>query len=61
MICIRPQDCSVVDYSNCLVSQTELSMFKDVNTIRPSEHGNNTGVVAVHQYQIIHLFLGALI
>ena len=43
--CIRPQGCSVVDY--CLVSHNELSMFKDFNTIRPSELVNNTGILPI--------------
>ena len=40
--CIRPQGCSVVDY--CYISHTDLSMFKDFNTIRPSELVINTGI-----------------
>ena len=43
--CIRPQGCSVVDY--CLISQNNLSMFRDFGTIRPSEFVNETGVVPV--------------
>ena len=43
--CIRPQGCSVVDY--CLVSHTDLSMFKDFTITRPSELVNITGIAPV--------------